>query len=169
MNLPRLSWSNVFKALFMCGLLLLLGFSVLLWYVTTDSFQQMARNRVVAGLERATGGKVELGTFHAVPLRRQVEVRDLTIHGKEAAGEQPYVHVDNMTAVINLSSALGAKLAFHSLILQHQVIHIKPAHTGPGGERCTGTTVCAICQKAGGQEGRALVAGPAHSVGFQFK
>src|SRR3954466_5314081 len=86
MNLPRLSWSNVFKALFMCGLLLLLGFSVLLWYVTTDSFQQMARNRVVAGLERATGGKVELGTFHAVPLRRQVEVRDLTIHGKEAAG-----------------------------------------------------------------------------------
>ena len=124
MNLPRLSWSNVFKALFMCGLLLLLGFSVLLWYVTTDSFQQMARNRVVAGLERATGGKVELGTFHAVPLRRQVEVRDLTIHGKEAAGEQPYVHVDNMIAVINLSSALGAKLAFHSLILQHPVIHV---------------------------------------------
>src|SRR3954447_2025382 len=85
MNLPRLSWSTVFKALFMCGLLLPLGLSVLLWYVTTDSFQQMARNRVVAGLERATGGKDELGIFHAVPLRRQVAVRDLTIHGKEAA------------------------------------------------------------------------------------
>jgi translocation and assembly module TamB len=124
MNWPRLSWSNMFKALLMCVLLLLLGFSALLWYMTTDSFQQMARNRVVAAVERATGGKVELRAFHAVPLLRQVEVRDLTIHGKETAGQQPYAHVDSMIAVINVSSALGAKLAFHSLILQHPVIHI---------------------------------------------
>src|SRR6185437_2917476 len=124
MNWPRLSWGNAFKTLLMCVLLLMLGFSALLWYVTTDSFQQMARNRVVAALERATGGKVELSAFHAVPLLRQVEVRDLTIHGKESAGEQPYVHVDSLTAVINMSSALGAKLAFHSLILQHPVIHV---------------------------------------------
>ena len=124
MNWPRLSWSNVFKALMMCVLLLLLGFSALLWYMTTDSFQQMARNRVVGALERATGGKVELRAFHAVPLRRQVEVRDLTIHGKESAGEQPFAHVDSMIAVINLPSTLGAKLAFHSLILQHPVIHV---------------------------------------------
>ncbi|HEX3104392.1 MAG TPA: translocation/assembly module TamB domain-containing protein [Terriglobales bacterium] len=124
MTWPRLSWSNTFKTLLMCALLLLLGFSVLLWYITTDSFQQMARNRVVAALERATGGKVELRSFHAVPLLRQVEVRDLTIHGKEASGEQPYVHVDSLIAVINLSSALGAKLAFHSLVLEHPVIHV---------------------------------------------
>jgi len=124
MNWPRISWGNVCKALLMCVLLLLLGFSVLLWYMTTNSFQQMARNRVVAALERATGGKVELGAFHAVPLRRQVEVRDLTIHGKESVGEQPYAHVDSMIAVINLPSALGAKLAFHSLILQHPVINV---------------------------------------------
>jgi translocation and assembly module TamB len=124
MNRRRLSWSNVFKTLLMCVLLLLLGFSALLWYMTTDSFQQMARNRVVAALERATGGKVELGAFRAVPLLRQLEVRDLTIHGKESAGEQPYVHVDSMIAVIKVSSALGAKLAFHSLILQHPVIHV---------------------------------------------
>ncbi|HKR97693.1 MAG TPA: hypothetical protein VJW55_20110, partial [Candidatus Angelobacter sp.] len=124
MNWPRLSWSNVAKSLLMCVLLLLLGFSVLLWYVTTDSFQQMARARVVTALEQATGGKVELRAFHAVPLRRQVEVRDLTIHGKEAAGEQPYAHVDSMIAVINLSSALCAKLAFYSLVLQHPVIHV---------------------------------------------
>ena len=124
MNWPRLSWSKICKTLLMCVLLLTLGFSVLLWYLTTDSFQQMARHRVVAALERATGGKVDLGAFHAVPLRREVEVRDLTIHGKESAGEQPFVHVDSLIAVINLSSALGAKLAFHSLVLQHPVIHV---------------------------------------------
>lgn len=124
MNRPRISWSNVAKALLMCVLLLLLGFSGLLWYVTTDSFQQMARSRVVAALERATGGKVELGAFHAVPLRRQMEVRDLTIHGKEPTGAQSYAHVDRMIAVINLPSSLGARLTFHSLILLHPVIHV---------------------------------------------
>jgi len=79
---------------------------------------------LVVAIERATGGRAELGGFRAVPLRLQVEVRDLTIHGKEAAGEQPYAHVDSMAAVINFSSTLGAKLVFHSLTLQHPVIHV---------------------------------------------
>jgi len=124
MTWPRISWGNLGKTLLLCFLLMLLGFSALLWYITTNSFQQMARRRLVVAIERATGGRAELGGFRAVPLRLQVEVRDLTIHGKEAVGEQPYAHVDNMAAVINFSSALGAKLAFHSLTLQHPVIHV---------------------------------------------
>src|ERR1700732_1581298 len=99
MSWPRISWARIFKALLMTFLLLLLGFSALLWYVTTDSFQQTARYRLISALERATGGRGELGSFHAVPLRLQVEVRDLTIHGKEGAGEPPYAHVDRMAAV----------------------------------------------------------------------
>ncbi len=124
MTWPRIPWRKLGKTLLLCFLLMLLGFSALLWYITTDSFQQMARRRLVTAIERATGGRAELGSFRAVPLRLQVEVRDLTIHGKEAASEQPYAHVDSLTAVINLSSALGARLAFHSLSLQHPVIHI---------------------------------------------
>ena len=124
MTWPRISWGRWGKTLLLCFLLALLGFSVVLWYVTTDSFQQMARQKLIAAIERASGGRAELSSFSAVPLRLQVEVRDLTIHGKEAVGEQPYAHVDSMTAVLNLSSALGAKLAFHSLTLQHPVIHV---------------------------------------------
>src|SRR5205823_3445055 len=105
-------------------LLLLLLLSVALWYVTTDSFQRMVRSRLTAEIERVTGGRVELGSFHAIPLRFEVEVRDLTIHGREAAGEVPYVHVDSMSAIINISSALGAKIGFHSLTLEHPVVHI---------------------------------------------
>ncbi|HZR64193.1 MAG TPA: translocation/assembly module TamB domain-containing protein [Terriglobales bacterium] len=117
-------WAKLGKSFLLFFLLVALAISSFLWYLTTDSFQQMARQRVIAELERATGGRVDLGSFHAVPLRLQVEVRDLTIHGKEGAGEQPFAHVDRLAGVINLSSALGAKLAFHSLILQHPVVHI---------------------------------------------
>src|SRR5690242_5728602 len=62
--------------IFLSFLLLLSAF---LWYITTDSFQQMVRGRLVASLEHATGGRVEIGSFHVAPFRFEVEVRDLTI------------------------------------------------------------------------------------------
>jgi len=112
------------KYCFMAVLIFALLLSAVLWYVTTDSFQQMVRRRLVASIERATGGRAELGSFHAVPLRFEVEVRDLTIHGREGPGEVPLAHVDSMSAIVNLSSVLGAKLAFHSLTLRHPVVHV---------------------------------------------
>jgi translocation and assembly module TamB len=108
----------------MACLLFMLLVSAALWYVTTDSFQQMVRGRLIAAIQRATGGRVELGSFHAIPLRFQVEVRNLTIHGREAPSELPLVHLDSMNAVINISSALGARIAFHSLTLDHPVVHV---------------------------------------------
>ncbi|HUK46899.1 MAG TPA: translocation/assembly module TamB domain-containing protein [Terriglobales bacterium] len=124
MKWPRVPWGKLGKSFLLGFLLVLLFFSVGLWYLTTNSFQQMARGRLIAEMERATGGRVEIQSFHTVPLRLQVEISGLTIHGKEAAGEQPYAHVDRMSAVVSLPSALGAKLGFHSLILQHPIIHI---------------------------------------------
>jgi translocation and assembly module TamB len=96
----------------------------LAWYVTTDSFQALVRRRLVAELERITGGRVELGGVHTVPFRFLVDVRELTIHGKEAPGETPYAHVDRLVAQAKLSSALDVELGFHSVVLERPVIHI---------------------------------------------
>jgi translocation and assembly module TamB len=124
MSRPMIRWRKAAKYCAYGVLLFLVLVSGALWYVTTDSFQQMVRGRLTAEIERVTGGRVKLGSFRAVPLRFQVEVRDLTIHGREAAGEVPYVHVDSMSAIINISSALGAKIGFHSLTLDHPVVHV---------------------------------------------
>jgi translocation and assembly module TamB len=124
MKWPPIAWGKLGKSFLLAFLLLLLGFSVGLWYLTTNSFQQLARRRLTVEIERATGGRVEIGSFHAVPLRLEVEVEDLTIHGKEAVRERPFAHVDRMAAVLSLSTALGAKLGFHSLTLEHPVIHL---------------------------------------------
>lgn len=124
MSWVSISWARVGKTCLLLFLLAFLGVSVLMWYVNTASFQQIARRRLIAAIESATGGRVEVGSFKAVPLGLQVEIRDLTIHGKEAPGEQPYVHVDRMAAAIDVSSALGARLGFHALTLDHPVIHV---------------------------------------------
>ena len=110
--------------------LIILGGSALIflgafaWYVTTDSFQVMVRHRLVAELERVTGGRVDLGGFHTVPLRFQIDVRDLTIHGREQPGDVPYAHVDRLLARVKLISVLGAEFGFHTLELDHPVVHI---------------------------------------------
>lgn len=112
------------RYLLLACLLLMLVISVFLWYVTTDSFQQMVRGRLVAAIEHATGGRAELGSFHVVPFRFQVEVRNLTIHGREKPPDLPLVHVDSMSAIVNLSSIFGARIGFHSLTLDHPVVHL---------------------------------------------
>jgi translocation and assembly module TamB len=112
------------KRLLIAALVVLVGLGGLAWYVTTDSFQAMVRRRVVAELERVTGGRVELGSIHTIPFRFVVDVRDLTIHGREAANETPYAHVDRVVAKVNLTTELGVGLGFDSLMLERPALHI---------------------------------------------
>jgi translocation and assembly module TamB len=95
-----------------------------LWYVTTDSFQNLVRRRMVAEVERITGGRVEIGSIHTVPFHAQVEVRDITVHGREAATEVPLAHVDRLVARVKIVSILRSEFGFHEVTLDHPVIHV---------------------------------------------
>ncbi|HZR56548.1 MAG TPA: translocation/assembly module TamB domain-containing protein [Terriglobales bacterium] len=103
------------------GIVILAGLG---WYATTDSFQQTVRRRLVNELERVTGGKVELGSIHTVPFHFQIEIRDLTIHGCEAANQVPYAHVDRLVAQVKIISALSTEFGFQSILLDHPVVHV---------------------------------------------
>lgn len=106
-----------------CGFCLV-AFAVLSWWVTTDSFQQRIRQRVIAELEQATGGRVELGELHTIPFRLRVDARNLTIHGREAADQAPLVQVDRIQAELKIISLLEKDIGLHSLVLEHPVIHL---------------------------------------------
>lgn len=101
-----------------------------LWYTTTASFQSYVRRRMVSEVERITGGRAEIGSFHIVPFHMQVEVRNITVHGKEAANEVPLAHADSLVAQVKVISFLRTEFGFHSLTLDHPVIHIA---VGPDG------------------------------------
>ena len=87
-------------------------------------FGPWCAQRLIATLERITGGRVELGSIHAVPFHFQVEVRDLTIHGREQPGEVPYAHVNSLMAQIKIWSILRTEIGLNYIILDHPVIHI---------------------------------------------
>ena len=56
---PR--WRRFRTYLLLAGIVIVLLLGALSWYATTDSFQALVRRRVVAELERITGGRVDLG------------------------------------------------------------------------------------------------------------
>ncbi|HXW99612.1 MAG TPA: hypothetical protein VEJ00_00245, partial [Candidatus Acidoferrales bacterium] len=102
---PRRRWKFWLIAMGAVGVALLAG----LWYTTTDSFQAYARAKIVEELERITGGRAEIGSFHVVPFHTQIEVRDITVHGSESPSDVPLAHADHLVAKMKVTSFLRAE------------------------------------------------------------
>ena len=84
----------------------------------------MVRDRLVATLEQATGGRVELGSFHWHLMRLEFEADNLTIHGLEAPGEIPYAHIDRLFVRAKIISFFRAKVGLNLLQGEHPVFHL---------------------------------------------
>jgi translocation and assembly module TamB len=118
---PARRWWKYLLAIVGCVIFCL---AALLFYTTTDSFQALVRRRLVAEIERITGGRAQVGSFHTVPFHLQVEVRNITVHGRESATDVPLAHADGIIARLKISSLLRSELAFEELILDQPVIHL---------------------------------------------
>jgi translocation and assembly module TamB len=103
------------------GFLAALG---LLVYINTDSFQALVRRRLIAELERVTGGRVEIASIHTTPFRLQADVRGITVHGRESATDVPLAHVDRIVARVKISSLLRSEFGFHEVVLEQPVVHV---------------------------------------------
>lgn len=93
-------------------------------YLNSNRFRDQVRQKVIAELERVTGGRVELKSFTWHLSNLQLDVNDLTIHGLEGAGEVPYAHVDHAHVQVKIVSVLRRGLRLRELVLDHPVIHI---------------------------------------------
>ena len=103
------------------GLVVLIAAAI---YVTTDSFQALVRRRLVAEIERITGGRAHVASIHTIPFRLQAEVRDITVHGYEAADDVPLAHADGIVARFKIVSLLRSELAFDHVVLERPVVHV---------------------------------------------
>jgi translocation and assembly module TamB len=105
--------------------IVLLGAGVsLVFYLRSASFEDWVRRKLIAVIEDATGGRVEMASFHWKLSQLAFEANDLTIHGLEAPGELPYVHIDHTVVRLRIISFLQRQFSLQQLELQHPVIHI---------------------------------------------
>jgi translocation and assembly module TamB len=94
------------------------------FYTHTALFHAWVCSRVVASLERITGGKVELQSFNWDLWKLQFEARNLTIHGRENPREAPYAHVERLLFRAGIPSVLAGRIALRYLELDHPVLHL---------------------------------------------
>lgn len=116
---------RLFRALrWSIALLLLAALAAFILYLNSHAFRTALRARIVAELERASGGKVELESLDWRLLTLHFEARGLTIHGREPAGEVPYFHAAQITADARIVSLLSSKLALSKVKVDHPTLHL---------------------------------------------
>jgi translocation and assembly module TamB len=106
------------------GVLILLLFIGAGWYLSSPSFNQLVRSKLVAEMERVTGGRVEIGSFEWNLSELQFDARDITIHGLEAPGQFPYAHIDHAIVRLKIISVIREKIGVRFVGLQHPVVHL---------------------------------------------
>jgi len=107
----------------MAGLFAILVFA-LGWYLQSPAFQQIVRERVIAELEKATGGTVEMQSLTWSVGKFEVEAKGITIHGLEPAIEAPLAHADRLYARVHIVSFFSADIDLPQLTLENPAIHV---------------------------------------------
>jgi translocation and assembly module TamB len=84
---------------------LVLAFSAIL-VLRSDWLRGKVRERIVAEVEKATGGRVEIGAFQFDWKQMRAEVDGFVLHGSEPAGAPPLFRADAIVVGIKIVSLL---------------------------------------------------------------
>ena len=103
---------------------LLLSIVGLFFWASSASFENFLRKRLVAQIESASGGRVEIASFHWNLLSLEAEVGGIVIHGIEAPGEAPYAQVDSLRLQVNVLGVLSPRILLRDLAIVRPRIHL---------------------------------------------
>ncbi len=98
--------------------------------VQTAWFKNQVRVRIVSVMERATGGRVEIGGFSYNWRNLTAEVKSFVLHGTEPASAPPLFRADKIQIGLKIISALEKKVDIASLIVDSPQVYIT---IGPDG------------------------------------
>jgi translocation and assembly module TamB len=76
--------------------------AALAFWMSSAQFQNIVRERVASQLQAATGGRVDIASFHWHLLDLEAEAAGIVIHGDEPATEAPYAQIDRLRAQISI-------------------------------------------------------------------
>ena len=94
------------------------------FYLNSGSFRETVRQTVIAELRQMTGGKVEVESFTWNLSTLHFEARNVTIHGREAAGEVPYAHADRIGVDVKIVSFFTRKISLENVAIDRFVLHL---------------------------------------------
>lgn len=129
---PRRKWSRLRRFFFrhlplsIAGLVVLLIFTAIgaYFYMSSARFENLVRGRLVAEMERLTGGRVEIASFHWRLLDLTADADGVVIHGLEAEGEAPYARVDHLHVDLSVLGLFSPRILLRELDIARPQIHL---------------------------------------------
>ncbi len=122
---PRVHWSiHTLRGFATLVLLIALSLVGLFLWLSSSTFEQLARRRLISQIEEATGGRVELAAFHWKPLSFNAEMDDLIIHGSESSIEDPYVRIERLHADFTVFGLFTPRIHLRNLVIEKPSVHL---------------------------------------------
>ncbi len=122
---PRVHWSiHTLRGFLTLILIIVLAIMGIFIWLSSSAFEQLARARLIAQLEEATGGRVEIAAFHWKPLNLDAEADDLIIHGHEPSTEEPYVRIERLHASFTIFGLFTPRIHLRKLEISKPSIHL---------------------------------------------
>jgi translocation and assembly module TamB len=113
----------------MVGLALVTGLA-LAYLIASGIADLWARRTIVQQMERATGARVELGSFHFAWRSLTARFDGLTLHGSEPQGAPPLFHADRLQFQIHVDSVWGRKISLGNVIMSHFSVDVRVGKDG---------------------------------------
>ena len=117
--LRRLAWIGAAGAVGLAVILLLLYA-----WMSSSSFENLVRKRLISSLENSTGGRAQIASFTWRPLQLEADASGIVLHGREAANEEPYVRIDQLHVAISILGLWNPHIRLRALDIEHPTIHL---------------------------------------------
>ncbi|HEY1895772.1 MAG TPA: hypothetical protein VGG62_05845, partial [Terracidiphilus sp.] len=115
----RLLWNTAGLSI---ALLMVIG--TLWFWVNSHQFEELVRGRIVSFLETATGGRVEIRSFHWRLIDLEAEASGLVIHGLEDPGDAPYAAVESLRVGISVFGFFSPRIRLRNLEVVKPQLHL---------------------------------------------
>ena len=92
--------------------------------VRSGWFRERVRQRIIAEVEAATGGRVEVGNFYFKWETLVAKISPLVLHGMEPASETPLLRVESVSVGLRVISMLERKVDLSFLTLDQPRVRI---------------------------------------------
>src|SRR6185437_12061885 len=119
----------LYSVLGLAGLLIVIAIAAVV-LVHSAWFHDKVRERIVFELEKATGGRAELGSYSLDWRDLRATVDNLVLHGKESPDQAPLFRASSITVGLKIVSLWKRDIDIALLAVQRPEVHIYVAPDG---------------------------------------
>ncbi|MGB7601274.1 MAG: translocation/assembly module TamB domain-containing protein [Candidatus Sulfotelmatobacter sp.] len=94
-------------------------------FLRTASFQRLAIRSIMKDVNEATGSRMDIGHFDFQLSTLTAHLHGITVHGSEATGQSPLLHVDELTVGLKIRSIFRRKVSLSDLLIEHPVAYVR--------------------------------------------